>query len=100
MTQEQEKLQRILNTRIKFMRRPWTSADSEVLKTKIRVSFKGDYYEKGKKTVREEETNEYNITPSFTIENVIEAQQRKLCRDIEGFVGKDGMDEVREVLVG
>jgi len=93
-----EKLNKILRTRMKFMRMDWDNAEIEIIKTKCRIRFSkireidGEPYEDSR-------TIEYGLNKRFTIENVIEDQQRKLGRDIITFVGKEYMDEVREVLV-
>ena len=84
---------------MKFMRMPWTSFDIEVLKTKARVTFTTDKYSKGDRDgLRDSRTTEYGLTDKFTVDNVVQDQQRKLCRDVEAFVGKQNMDELREVL--
>ena len=99
MTQEHQKLDRILRARMKFMRRDWTDHDVEEKKTFVRITFSlkreidGKIYPESRKI-------EYELTPKFTMEDVIEDQQRKLGRDIIEFVGKDLMNEILEVLVG
>jgi hypothetical protein len=91
-----ERLMRILKTRLKFMRIPWENVDTEILKTKVRIRFyrlreiDGEMY-------TDFRTIEYGLNKSFTLDNVIADQQRKLGRDMINFVGKDSMDEVREV---
>lgn len=82
------------------MRMDWETFEVEVLKTLVRISFIGPEYSKGGRDgIREKETHEYQLTPNLDMEKIIEVQQRKLSRDIEQFVGKGNMDELREVLV-
>lgn len=93
-----EKLNNVLQTRMKFMRMDWDKAEAEISKTKARVKFSktriidGEPYEDSR-------TVEYGLNKRFTLEDVIADQQRKLGRDIISFVGKKYMDEVKEVLV-
>jgi hypothetical protein len=93
-----EKLDRILKTRMKFMRMDWDNVEIELIKTKCRIRFSktreidGESYEDSR-------TIEYGLNKQFTVEEVITDQQRKLGRDIISFVGKENMDEIREVLV-
>lgn len=84
---------------MKFMRMSWEKVGIEILKTKLRVTFSLVRDIDGKDYTDSREIG-YEINDSFTIEDVIEDQQRKLGRDIIDFVGKEYMDEVLEVLVG
>lgn len=83
---------------MKFMVRSWDNVSIDQLKTLIRITFSEDIEISGKEYT-DSRTIEYSLTPRFTINEVIEDQQRKLTRDIINYVGKDLMDEVREVMV-
>ena len=81
------------------MRQAWTRFEIEVLKTKVRIAFYGETYHKGGRPCVDSRAKEYGLTPRFTMDHVIEDQQKRLLEDIISFVGKDNMDEIREVLV-
>lgn len=89
----ENKLKRIVATRISFMNRPWSGYNVEVWKTKVKVTF----YMTDDSDFR---SMEYPLNAKHGIEEIIEDQQRKLGRDVINFVGKDNMDELLEVLVG
>jgi len=99
MNTQQDKLKRILNVRMKFMNKQWDGVEVEILKTLLRIKFYSDE-SNGNKEYQLFRSTEYSLTPTFTIEQVIEDQQRKLGRDVISYVGKENMDELQEVLVG
>jgi hypothetical protein len=82
------------------MYKDWTKCDVEVLKTKARITFLTDEYEKGGRLIQDSRTTEYGLTPNFSMEDVVIDQQRKLLRDLKSFFGSnDELDELREILV-
>ena len=96
MTEEQQKLQRIVHLRMKFMNRKWESVEIDTShSTFIEISFQRTHPEHSGKT-------DFRTTRfPAEIEQVIEIQQQKLLRDVKSFVGgNEALDELLEVMVG
>lgn len=88
MTEQQQKLNRIVQARKAMMDRDWNLAEcSFAFKTFVEIAFRNS-------------DADFRQTRYPDIEEAIEDQQRKLGRDVIRRVGKENMDEVLEVLVG
>lgn len=88
MTEQQQKLQRIVQARKSLMLKEWVRADcSFAFKTFVEVTFSNS-------------DSDFREQRYPCIEDALNDQQRKLGRDIIRRVGKENMDEVLEVLVG
>lgn len=86
LKEKQEQLQKIVDTRRKFMRVAWAEAVCDFsMKRKVVISFRNN-------------DDDFRSTAYPSINKAIDHQQEKLGRDFISYVGEDNMDELISLL--